>query len=47
LDRAEGLAERIEADGVVVHSRTAGLRSHPAIKDETARTAIDDASKRW
>jgi hypothetical protein len=39
LDRAEGLAEQIQADGEVIRTR-AGVRSHPAIKDETAcRTA--------
>jgi hypothetical protein len=39
LDRAEGLAEQINADGTVIRTR-AGVRSHPAIKDETAcRTA--------
>jgi hypothetical protein len=39
LDRAESLAEQINADGAVVRTR-AGVRSHPAIRDETAcRTA--------
>jgi hypothetical protein len=39
LERAESLAEQIAIDGVVVRGRN-GMRSHPAIKDETAcRTA--------
>jgi hypothetical protein len=39
LDRAEGLAAQIKVDGEVIRTR-AGVRSHPAIKDETAcRTA--------
>jgi hypothetical protein len=39
LDRAEGLAGEIAADGAVIRTR-AGLRSHPSIKDEiAARTA--------
>jgi hypothetical protein len=35
LDRAEGLAAEIAADGGVVRSR-AGPRAHPAIKEELA-----------
>jgi hypothetical protein len=39
LDRAEGLAEEINAVGAVITTR-AGVRAHPAIRDETAcRTA--------
>ena len=39
LDRAEGLAGEIAADGAVIRTR-AGLKSHPSIKDEiSARTA--------
>jgi hypothetical protein len=39
LDRAESLAEQIAIDGAVVRTR-AGVRSHPAIRDETqCRTA--------
>jgi hypothetical protein len=34
LDRAEGLAAQIDADGMVLRTRT-GVRSHPAIRDET------------
>ena len=40
LDRAESLAERIEAEGEVVHGRQ-GPRPHPALKPELAmRTFI-------
>jgi hypothetical protein len=40
LDRAESLAERIEADGEIVHGRQ-GPRPHPALKPEmAARTFI-------
>jgi hypothetical protein len=39
LDRAESLAAQIEVDGVVIRGRN-GMRSHPAIRDETqCRTA--------
>ena len=34
-DRVEALAERINADGEVVHSRT-GPKAHPALRDELA-----------
>jgi hypothetical protein len=40
LDRAESLAERIEADGEIVHGRQ-GPRPHPGLKAElAARTFI-------
>jgi hypothetical protein len=40
LDRAEGLAGEIAADGAVIRTRS-GVRSHPAVKDEVAcRTAV-------
>lgn len=39
LDRAEALAERINADGETIHSKT-GLKSHPSIKDEIACRAF-------
>jgi hypothetical protein len=39
LDRAEGLAAQINADGAVIRAGD-GVRTHPAIKDEVAcRTA--------
>jgi hypothetical protein len=39
LDRAESLAEQIAIDGVIIRGRN-GMRSHPAIRDETqCRTA--------
>ena len=39
LDRAEGLAERIAADGEVIHTE-AGPKAHPAVKDEIACRAF-------
>jgi len=39
LDRAEALAAGINADGEIIQTRT-GLRSHPAVKDETALRAL-------
>jgi hypothetical protein len=38
-DRVEALAERINADGEVVHTR-AGPKAHPALKDELACRAF-------
>jgi hypothetical protein len=35
LDRAEGLAAQIAADGEIIRSR-AGPRAHPALKEEIA-----------
>jgi hypothetical protein len=35
LDRAEGLSARIKGDGEVIQTR-AGLKAHPAIREETA-----------
>ena len=39
LDRVEALAERISADGEVVHTR-AGPKAHPALRDELAGRAF-------
>ena len=38
-DRVEALAERISADGEVVHTRT-GPKAHPALRDELAGRAF-------
>jgi hypothetical protein len=38
-DRVEALAERINADGEVVHTR-AGPKAHPALRDELAGRAF-------
>ena len=38
-DRVEALAERINVDGEVVHTR-AGPKAHPALRDELAGRAI-------
>jgi len=38
-DRVEALAERITADGEVIHSR-AGPKAHPALRDELAGRAF-------
>jgi hypothetical protein len=38
-DRVEALAERINADGEVVHTRT-GPKAHPALRDELAGRAF-------
>jgi hypothetical protein len=38
-DRVEALAERINADGEVVHTRT-GPKAHPALRDELACRAF-------
>jgi hypothetical protein len=38
-DRVEALAERISADGEVVHTR-AGPKAHPALRDELAGRAF-------
>jgi hypothetical protein len=38
-DRVEALAERITADGEVVHTR-AGPKAHPALRDELAGRAF-------
>jgi hypothetical protein len=35
LDRAEELAERIRADGVMIRTAT-GAKAHPCVKDELA-----------
>jgi hypothetical protein len=41
LDRAESLSEQINADGAVLQTASAGLKSHPGIKDEVGcRTAV-------
>jgi P27 family predicted phage terminase small subunit len=34
-DRAQSLAEQIDADGAVIRTRSGIVRSHPAIRDET------------
>jgi hypothetical protein len=39
VDRVEALAERISADGEVVHTRS-GPRAHPALRDELAGRAF-------
>src|SRR5688572_18548465 len=40
LDRAEALAERINADGETISTSRGGLRSHPCLKDELASRAF-------
>src|SRR5262245_56144784 len=40
VDRAETLAERIAADGEVVHTRTGLPKAHPALNDELAARAF-------
>jgi hypothetical protein len=40
LDRAEGLAAVIAADGNVIHTRTGVPKTHPGIKDELACRAF-------
>jgi hypothetical protein len=40
VDRAETLAERIAADGEVVHTRSGVPKAHPALKDELAARAF-------
>jgi hypothetical protein len=39
LDRAEALRERVERDGAVINTR-AGLKCHPAVRDELANRAF-------
>jgi hypothetical protein len=40
VDRAEAFAERIAADGEVIHTRTGIPKAHPALKDELAARAF-------